>query len=188
MLGGNLLAPYYLPLITLPFLVLRPITPEAIRRIVDLLIGATYAFHLVTGIKDANWKQPDLKSMGRVFSTIVILLFQVIWLVIVLSVVSGNYGGILTYFRSSLARGAEEYGVVREVIRARVLPVLADVWDLVRDILDAVLGVSGTDPDGFQPRYLSNRQAESGLQLAEPGRGRSGPTIDGRSSCEPGCS
>lgn len=72
------LTPYYLPLFTLPLLLLRPIAPQSIQQDVDVLIGVTYAFHLLTSIKDFGWKQTDIKSMGRIFSTGAIILFQTV--------------------------------------------------------------------------------------------------------------
>jgi hypothetical protein len=140
--GGDflaVLAPYYLPLFTLPFLLLKPIAPESIQKVIDVLIGVTYAFHLVTGIKDFNWKQPDIKSMGRIFSTVVVILFQIIWLVIILCVVTNNYAGIVSYFKSSVARGLDAYAVVLEAARTKLLPALKRVWEAVRQVWDSCI-------------------------------------------------
>jgi hypothetical protein len=140
--GGDflaVLAPYYLPLFTLPLLLLRPIAPQSIQRVADLLIGVTYAFHLVTSIKDFSWKQTDIKSMGRIFSTGAIIMFQIVWLVVIVCVVTGNYAGIVSYFKSSAERGVDAYEVVFEVAKTRLPPILERVWETIQRVWNAIV-------------------------------------------------
>ncbi|MFN2227769.1 MAG: hypothetical protein ACK2UY_15725, partial [Anaerolineae bacterium] len=125
----NALAPYYLPLFTLPLLLLRPFAPDAIVSIVDLLIGATYAFHLVTGILDIGPHQTDFTKTGLIFSYTFVILMHIVFLLIILLVVSGNAAGITAYFRAAWARAQIAYGVTLAWIRDSLLPALRNLWE-----------------------------------------------------------
>jgi hypothetical protein len=133
------LAPYYLPVLTLPLLLVKPVTPESMRAFVDLLIGVTLGFHYFTAIKDFHFKQKDIITTGRIFSTVMVTLFNIVWLVIILCVVTNNYAGIVSYFRSSVARGLDAYEAVLEVARIRLLPVLQRAWEAMQQAWEAFI-------------------------------------------------
>lgn len=138
------LAPYYLPLLTLPLLALKPFTPESMHNLMDLLIGVTFSFHCVTVAKDFHFKQKDIRTTGLIFSTVVVILFNIIWVVIILCVVTNSYAGIVDYFKDSVARGLDAYKLVLEVARDKLLPVLERIWEIIQENLQAVVaGVFG---------------------------------------------
>lgn len=132
--GGflNALAPYFLPLFALPLLLLRPFAPGSVVTIVDLLIGITYAFHLVTGILEFGLHQSDVKNTGVVFSYAFVILMHVVFLIIILLVVSGNYAGIAAYFRAAWARAQAAYGVTLAWIGNSLVPALRHLWEELR--------------------------------------------------------
>jgi len=128
----NALAPYFLPLFTLPLLVLRPFAPDSVVKIVDLLIGITYAFHLVTAIKEFGLHQSDVTKTGVIFSFAFVILMHIVFLLIILLIVSGNYAGIAAYFRAVWARAQFAYSATLAWIGNSLLPALRRLWEDLR--------------------------------------------------------
>jgi hypothetical protein len=128
----NALAPYFLPLFTVPLLLVRPFAPGAVVKIVDVLIGVTYAFHLVTGILEFGPHQSDVKNTGTIFSYAFVLLMHVVFLLIILLIVSGNYADIGAYFRAAWARAQAAYGATLAWIGDRLVPALQHLWEELR--------------------------------------------------------
>lgn len=104
-----ILAPYYLPIYTIPLIMIHPFIFYPIRIIIDFLIGFTLAFHYTALWKEFRRDQPDIERTGRIFAFSVVCILNTIFLVIILSVVSGNYSNILDYFQNSIARTPESY-------------------------------------------------------------------------------
>ena len=104
------LAPYYLPVLTVPLLVAEPLAFFPLHEVIDFMIGFTLAFHFVGLLREFSLKQEtDIKPNGLIFSFCVTCLLNTIFLVVALCVVSSNYTGILSYFKSSIARTPESY-------------------------------------------------------------------------------
>lgn len=118
------LAPYYLPLYTIPLVIIHPFIFHPIRIIIDFLIGFTLAFHFVALRKEFRRDQTDIESTGFIFALCVVCILNTIFLVIILSVVSGNYSNILDYFKNSIARTPDSYQDAR-----RILMTLNDLKD-----------------------------------------------------------
>lgn len=116
------LAPYFLPLVTLPFLLIEPVIPSPFDKAVDFLIGFTLAFHLLRVFKDLRVKQTDITTTGTIFSAAVLIALNLIFLVIILAVVTGNYSGIWDYIKSSLARTVVAYQETYAAITSLELP------------------------------------------------------------------
>lgn len=121
------LAPYYLPLATIPLLLIKPLTSDTFSNVLDFVIGFTLAFHYGGLVREFRFKQPDIKDTGRVFSTIITFVFNVVWLVIILSVVTENYSSILEYFRDVFARTRAMYALILEGLRVGEFPTLKDL-------------------------------------------------------------
>ncbi len=128
----NALAPYFLPLFTLPLLLLRPLAPGFIVKIVDVLIGATYAFHLVTAIKEFGPHQSDVTRTGVIFSYVFVIVMHIVFLLIILLIASGNYAGIAAYFRAAWAHAQAAYGVTLAWIDNSLAPALRHLWEDLR--------------------------------------------------------
>lgn len=126
------LAPYYLPLFTLPLLLLRPIAPGSLVKIVDLLIGVTYAFHLVTALREFGLHQTDVTRTGVIFSYAFVLTMHIVLLLIILLIVSGDYAGIAAYFRAAWVRAQAAYAATLPWLTTTLLPALRRLWDDVR--------------------------------------------------------
>ena len=122
------LAPYYLPMLTIPLLLIKPLVSETLSNALDFLIGLSLAFHYTTLFaRELRFSQPDLRNMGRIFSVVVILVFNVVWLVIILTVMTGDYSGLLTYFKESFARTSALYAALWQAWQAKELPPLKDL-------------------------------------------------------------
>jgi len=122
------LAPYFLPLFTLPLLLLKPIVPPPFDKFIDFLIGFTLAFHYIRVIKDLRGKQSDITKTGTIFSAVVLVFLNLVFLVIILAVVTGNYSSILEYFKASFERTKEAYEVAYEAIQSVQLPNLEGLF------------------------------------------------------------
>jgi hypothetical protein len=135
------LAPYYLPVFTIPLLLIKPVTPASLRNIADFLIGVTLAFHYVTAIRHFHFRQTDITRTGRVFSTIMTILLNIIWLVIILCVVTNNYAGIVTYFKSCVIRAVDIYKAIPQWWQTTVLPALAWLWEILKQLWEQAVRV-----------------------------------------------
>ena len=106
------LAPYYLPVFTIPLLIIKPLVSPSIRDVANFLIGFTLAFHYTSLLKEFNLRQEDIKETGLVFSLCVTCIMNIIVLVIILCVVIDDYSGILSYFERSFKKAIESYETI----------------------------------------------------------------------------
>ena len=130
----GLLAPYYLPVFTIPLLLIKPVTPSSLHKVMDFIIGFSLAIHYITAIKDFHYKQTDITRTGKVFSLVMTILLNIVWLVIILCVVTDNYGGIVTYFKSSVSRAVEIYKATPQRWQTTAAPALASAWEGVQQV------------------------------------------------------
>ncbi|MBN1136254.1 MAG: hypothetical protein JXM73_06700 [Anaerolineae bacterium] len=128
------LAPYYFPVFTIPLLLIKPVVSTSLRNVMDLLIGFTLAFHYLSTVRRGFYGQIDVKTMGRIFSTIVTLALNVVWLVIILCVVTNNYAGIVTYFKSSLIRALGIYKAIPQWWEVTGRQVVGQAWEAVKGL------------------------------------------------------
>ena len=94
------LAPYFLPVFTLPLLLLRPFINSLALDVIDLLIGVTLAFHYAGLVKEFSPQQPDISRSGALFSFAMIVFFNALFAVLILSFVLGEYRYILDFAKS----------------------------------------------------------------------------------------
>jgi len=103
------LAPYFLPLFTLPLLPLRPFINTPAVNAINFLIGASLAFHYAGLAKEFSPQQPDIRHSGLVFSLILILFFNALFAVLILSFVLGDYSRILAFAKSGFWTSVAAY-------------------------------------------------------------------------------
>jgi hypothetical protein len=116
------LAPYYLPVFTIPLLILKPFLSDSIRHVIDFLIGFTLAFHYVALFKEEfHRQQADIKKHTLVFSFLITCLMNTIILVIILCAVLEDYLLLLDYFDGSITRAIESYKVVFQELQKQML-------------------------------------------------------------------
>ncbi len=93
------LAPYFLPIFTIFFLLIRHVVTGEATYIFDFLIGFTFAFHLGCFKAQTGSHQPDIYQHGCFFSYIVIFTFLVLnTALVLLSIESNLFPAIKEYF------------------------------------------------------------------------------------------
>ena len=118
---GVTLAPYCLPIFLLPLLALCFVIPPPVKNVIDFLIGVVLAFHLVALFRlELRPSQPDLQSVGYLFSLGVIGTMNAALLVVVYGVVSGEYASILDYLSLAYERTLIFYQTILEWLNALI--------------------------------------------------------------------
>jgi hypothetical protein len=132
----TVLAPYYLPLLTIPFLIVKPIVIPEFHGVIDFLIGFTLCFYYVVFLKDFRLKQTDITKTGIIFSFVFTLFLNALFLVIILCVVIYCYVCILDYFKASLVGAVDAYKAAWQWVLTELLPkvrlVLEQILERVR--------------------------------------------------------
>jgi len=103
------LAPYFLPVFTIPLLIIKPFIINQTQPAVNLLIGVTFGFHLIGLFKEFRFYQSDIKMSGIVFSLCIIILLNILILVIVLSGVYNSYLIVWYYLKKSFVDSMNYY-------------------------------------------------------------------------------
>ncbi|MBN1581581.1 MAG: hypothetical protein JXA89_12830 [Anaerolineae bacterium] len=107
------LAPYCLPLLALPFLIGVLLIPIRFVWIANLLIGVTMGFFYMNLLHEFGGSPTDFPGAGGfIFSAVIVALMNAILLVVVLSVVTANYAGIVSYFQLAWIRSLANYQAV----------------------------------------------------------------------------
>jgi hypothetical protein len=155
--GGCLtgLAPYYFPLLTVPLLLIKGLAalafhwckidfPNWLSLPLDLLIGATLAFHLVTTLKEFRpGKQTDIKKEGPINSFVAVLFANLIFIVLTIAVVTNSYAELWAYVKSAAAATLGAYQVAYEFVQVHLLPAAGK---LVQWVVDRFSGGSTATP------------------------------------------
>jgi hypothetical protein len=110
------LAPYYLPLFTLPFLLVRHFLPSLSPALLDLAMGLTMGFHYVGLSKEFRASQPDIKRTGLFFSIAFAGILNILFLALTFCVVIENYEILRGYFESSFTRTIDTYEFIVQVL------------------------------------------------------------------------
>lgn len=117
------LAPYYFPVVTLPFVFARALFRS---RILDAIIGATLAFHLVLFLFDFIWSrivqtgqidgqtvQSDTRRVGGLFSLLFCAAANAIIVALILNIVYGNHPStVFSCLMNGVFRAWEWYKVI----------------------------------------------------------------------------
>ena len=119
------LSPYYLPLFTIPFLLLRYFVDPPIQQAVEFLIGFTLAFHYTSLIDELlkqrfGLGQADIRKTGVILSYVVIGILNLLSLVVIKAVLQEKWptADNLTSF---ITRTQEYYMFIIDQVR-RLIP------------------------------------------------------------------
>lgn len=85
------LSPYFFPLFTVIILIFRLLVKENLYIYIDILIGITYLFHLRTFILQFSPQQTDISTHGFLFSLTFILLMNIFFFGLIITVIGGGY-------------------------------------------------------------------------------------------------
>lgn len=101
------LAPYFLPVFTLPLLAAKPFVFPSTHGAINFLIGFTLAFHYLFLVQEFRPKQSDIEETGLAFAFCVVFIMNAIFLAIILSAVIGSHEILLDYFQASFTRALD---------------------------------------------------------------------------------
>ncbi len=115
------LAPYYLPLFTIPLLPLRFFVISWVREVIDFLIGFTLGFHYVSFMDEFLGQrfglgQTDIRKTGAIFSYVIIGFFNLLSLATVKAVLHNDWPARDQLTRA-LVRGWEWYVLILQELR-----------------------------------------------------------------------
>jgi len=92
--GGNTviaLAPYIFPLTPLIMMIFLFLLPDNFEGYIFFLLGLAYQFHLINLLVEFHSGQSDLQKSGYVFSSILILFFNLLFLGLIFAVLDGEF-------------------------------------------------------------------------------------------------
>jgi hypothetical protein len=98
------LAPYFVPLLALPPLLIKWLAFPDSHGPLDMVIGLTLGFHFAGLVRELSYPQTDILRTGPVVSMTVILFANTLLLVVALGVVLSDYAALGAYFATSFAR------------------------------------------------------------------------------------
>ena len=87
------LSPYFLPIYTIFFILIKLMIIESSIYIFDIIIGLTFGFHLLAMMKDIRPYQTDLQKFGYFFSYLFVIAFLIFMTCIVLWSIKDGLGG-----------------------------------------------------------------------------------------------
>jgi hypothetical protein len=119
MYGNNFvvsLAPYFVPLFSLVLMALMPLLDSTVNVYACGLLGFVTGYHVITNLQEFSLQQPDIRSHGLIFSTLICLLGNVIALGVVAGFLQRAWPGSWGYLKS----GARETVAIIEFFSAQV--------------------------------------------------------------------
>ena len=119
MYGNNFivsLAPYFVPLFSLVLMALMPLLDSTVNVYACGVLGFATGYHVITNLQDFSLQQPDIRSHGLIFSTLICLLGNVIALGVVVGFLQRAWPGSWGYLKS----GARETAAIIEFFSAQV--------------------------------------------------------------------
>jgi hypothetical protein len=128
-----LLAPYYLPLFSLPFMAARPLVSPRIVPFLDFLIGATLVWHFVT-VMIQLWKggaDYDVANATVLLSVPLILIVNLLGVVGVIAYVMDDFAALPPFAREAWSATGNAY---RTAFRW-----LAEAMGALRQVLASIL-------------------------------------------------
>jgi len=116
MYGNNFivsLAPYFVPLFSLVLMVLMPLLDSTVSLYACAALGLVTGYHSITNLQEFSLQQPDIRSHGMFFSTVVCLCGNVMALGIVAGFLQHAWPGSWGYLKSG---GRETAAIVHFIL------------------------------------------------------------------------
>ncbi len=105
----TLLAPYFLPVLTLPLLGIRLLVTAKGLPIIDLLIGITLGLHYFRTLDNLMVDQKDFRDAGLLPTLTIPPTANMVFWVIIAAGVRGDYQAVPDYFRTAIAAAPANY-------------------------------------------------------------------------------
>lgn len=93
------LAPYFFPTYTVFLLLIRLMVAESYLQYFDVVVGASFSYHLISTWQEFGFHQQDIKSQTKFFSVVFIILANIIIIPLVLLMVHQGGGAVLPYLK-----------------------------------------------------------------------------------------
>lgn len=104
------MAPYFLPVLTLPFLLIKPFMMASAHKAVDFFLGLTLAFHFIALSKEFRPSiQSDIQKVGLPYALATVVLFNGVFTVLTISFALSKYAYVFTYMKESFLAGWKIY-------------------------------------------------------------------------------
>ena len=104
-----ILAPYFLPVFTLPFLLVKPFVTASTHNFINFFLGLTLAFHLISTCREFSPRQSDISRVGLKSALIIVFVFNCIFAVLTLGFALEQYAAVGTYFKEAFLRAWKIY-------------------------------------------------------------------------------
>lgn len=145
--GGCLttMAPYYFPLLTVPFLLIKALAalafsllktsfPIVLAASLDLLVGTTLICHTIFTLKEVftGPAGDDIDQVGAIPFAGAVLFLNLVILILSIAVVTASYAELLQYLKIAAGATVDAYQVTWEFTTTRILPALGDLEQWIR--------------------------------------------------------
>ncbi len=107
-----ILAPYFLPVFSLPFLLVKPFVTPAAHDFINSFLGLTLAFHLISMFRGFSPRQSDIYRVGLKSALIIVFVCNCIFTVVTLGFALEQYAHVGAYFKDSLRAAWKIYAWV----------------------------------------------------------------------------
>jgi len=107
--GGNwiiALAPYFFPLLSVFIILMKPIILSSHQWLLNLLLGFSLMFHYVYLFGEFHPGQPDLRKSGIVFAIVIIIFFNIFFIGLSISSLSGQWSELWNYINHGINKTA----------------------------------------------------------------------------------
>lgn len=114
------LAPYYLSVFTLPWLIFKPFATTSVHQSIDFFIGLTLAFHCAALAKEFRHWQPDIRKTGLFLAIVIVLFLNTLFAVFACSFALNKYSYVFNYFKQSLVTALHAYQAIGQILAQAV--------------------------------------------------------------------
>ncbi len=101
------LTPYCFPILTYFLIIFRPFLSGELLFTFDLILGATYAFHLLTFLQDMGPHQTDFTRCGILFSYLFVFFMNFLLIGIFLTYIGGGLEAVSSFCQAGFYQGLE---------------------------------------------------------------------------------
>jgi hypothetical protein len=109
------LAPYFLPVFTLPLLLIKPFVNASVYQTVDFFLGLTLAFHFAALFKEFSPRQPDIYRTGTSLSLFAIIPLNAFFTVLTISFAVGIYAYPIDYCKKIFMTSIRTYQFIGQL-------------------------------------------------------------------------
>jgi hypothetical protein len=107
----------------------------ALTAALDLLIGATFVFHLMCSFREFGWFQTDIKKSGLIPSLVAVGFLNFVFFLVCIVVVTSSYPQLWETVKLALATTVEAYQASYEFLRTYLPPLAKNLFQFVLEVV-----------------------------------------------------